>query len=197
MKLGIHDYLTKEDIIDDNILFQTITRILLESHIKQETALTQRLESDPNQISISVFKFGMVGPVPILSTTLPFEESISKMEKDDFLIKIGTQYMTATGAGHSYSKGLFELPVPDFEKYHGLVYGFRMSEKNHVDKRILKNNAQNYGLVVIIFPLLLRSILPNRAIIEKRLEELLEDYSDMSDLDEHFLTQAKRIFIYS
>jgi hypothetical protein len=103
--------------------------------------------------------------------------------------------MTTTGSGHDYTRGLFELPVPNFDKYHSLVYGFRIVEKNHSDSRIHQNAGKNYGLVVVIFPILYRSILPNRSIIEKRLEELLEAYSDMEELDEHFIIRARQIFL--
>ena len=102
--------------------------------------------------------------------------------------------MTATGAGHEYSRGLFELPVPNHEKYHGLVFGFQMMERNHNDIRIKKEKAKNYGLIVIIYPLLFRSILPIRSTIEKRLAELLSAYSDMEELDNQFITRVKNIF---
>ncbi|MFX0184371.1 MAG: response regulator [Candidatus Hodarchaeota archaeon] len=195
MKLGIQDYLTKDEILETSSLRQTITQVLLEHRALQETALAQRLKDNPDDLSISVFKFGKIGPEPFLASNLPFENIISHHEKENFLIKIGTHYMTATGSGHDYARGLFELPVPNFDKYHSLVYGFRMVEKNHSDSRIHQNAGKNYGLVVVIFPILYRSILPNRSIIEKRLEELLEAYSDMEELDEHFISRTRQIFL--
>ncbi len=194
MKLGIKDYLTKEEFFTNLNLRQIITPILLEHHAQQEMALTQRLKANPDLFSISVYKFGRFGPEPFLTSALPFEDSISSQEKESFLIKIGTHYFSATGAGHAYSQGLFELPVPDHDKYRGLVFGFRMTEKNHKDERIKRSGGKNYGLIVIIFPVFFRSILPNRSIIEKRLEELLSGYSDMEEIDEHFITRAKNIF---
>lgn len=195
MKLGIKDYLTKEELMETTTLHQAITQVLLEHRTMQETALAQRLQENPEDLSISVFKFGNVGPEPFLTSILPFEESISPLEKENFLIKFGTHAFTAVGAGHEYAQGLFELPVPDYEKYLSLVYGFRMTEKNHQDTRIQQNAGQNYGLVVFIFLKLYRSILPNRSTIEKRLEELLSVYSDMDELDENFIHRTRRIFL--
>ena len=123
--------------------------------------------------------------------------------------------MSATGTGHNYAQGLYELPVPSprvdaaledpedvnppnpFSKYHSLVYGFRMTEKDHYDERIKHNKSLNYGLVVVIFPILYRSILPNRAVIERRLKELLSSYQDMEELDLEFLKRAQNIFFLS
>jgi CheY-like chemotaxis protein len=197
MKLRIQDYLTKDEILETTSLRQTITQVLLEHRAIRETALAQRLKNNPDDLSISVFKFGKIGPEPFLTSNLPFEKVISPVEKENFLIKIGTHYMTATGSGHDYARGLFELPVPNFDKYHSLVYGFRMAERNHSDARIQQSASENYGLVVMIFPILYRSILPNRSVIEKRLEELLDAYSDMEELDEHFITRARQIFLSS
>lgn len=194
MKLGIQDYLTKDDFLTNDTLRPIITQILLEHRAQREMVLARRLKADPDQLSVSVYKFGQYGPEPFLTSLLPFEESISQQEKENFLIKIGTHYMTATGAGHEYSRGLFELPVPNYDKYRGLVFGFRMAERSHNDARIQRSEAKNYGLIVIFFPVLFRSILPNRSTIEKRLDELLSAYSDMEELDEHFLTRAKNIF---
>jgi CheY-like chemotaxis protein len=196
MKLGIKDYLTKEELMETTSLHQAITQVLLEHRAMQETALAQRLQDNPDDLSISVFKFGSIGPEPFLTSTLPFEESISPLEKENFLIKFGTHAFTAVGAGHEYAKGRFyDLPVPNHDDYHGLVYGFRMTEKNHEDARIQQNAGENYGLVIILFPLLYRSILPNRSTIEKRLEELLSAYSDMDELDENFIHRTRKIFL--
>ncbi|MFX0124286.1 MAG: response regulator [Candidatus Hodarchaeota archaeon] len=194
MKLGIKDYLTKDDFLTTDALRPIVTQILLEHRVQQEMILSRRLESDPSQISVSVYKFGNLGPEPFLSSPLPFEEFVSPQEKENFLIKLGAHYMTATGAGHEYSRGLFELPVPNYEKYHGLVFGFQMMERGHNDARIKKQRAKNYGLIVIIYPVLFRSILPIRSTIEKRLSELLSAYSDMEELDNQFITRVKNIF---
>lgn len=194
MKLGIQDYITKDDLltISTSSLQEIITKILLEYRAQQEVALTRRLAADPARLSVSVFKFSKMGPEPFLSSKLPFE--LSPREEETFLIKIGAHYMTVTGAGHAYSKGLFELPVPQYEKYHGLVFAFRLNEKNHVDDRFKGSLAKNYGLVVVIFPILFRTILPRRSIIEKKLEDLVENYSDMDELDEDFISKVKKIF---
>ncbi|MFX0210309.1 MAG: response regulator [Candidatus Hodarchaeota archaeon] len=194
MKLGIKDYLTKDDFLTTDALRPVITQILFEHRIQQGMILSRRLQADPGQISVSVYKFGRLGPEPFLTSALPFEESVSTQEKENFLIKLGAHYMTATGAGHEYSRGLFELPVPNHEKYHGLVFGFQMMERSHNDARIKKDKAKNYGLIVVIYPVLFRSILPIRSTIEKRLSELLSAYSDMGELDDHFITRVKNIF---
>ncbi|MFX1506201.1 MAG: response regulator [Promethearchaeota archaeon] len=194
MKLGIKDYLTKDDFLTTDALRPVITQILLEHRIHQGMILSRRLQADPGQLSVSVYKFGKLGPEPFLTSTLPFKESVSSHEKENFLIKLGAHYMTATGAGHEYSRGLFELPVPNYEKYHGLVYGFQMMDRNHNDARIKKEKAKNYGLIVILYPILFRSILPNRSTIEKRLTELLSAYSDMGELDGQFIARIKNIF---
>lgn len=195
MKLGVQDYLTKEEMFEPENLKQTITQVLLEHRARQETVLARQLSENPEQLSVSVFKFGEVGPEPFLTSKLPFEDSISEIEKENFLIKIGTYYMSATGAGHDYARGLFELPVPNHEKYRGLVYAFQMVSNDFTDKRIQKTMGANYGLVVVLFPVLFRSVLPNRATIEKRLEELLAAYSTMEELNENFLVQTRKIFM--
>ncbi len=194
MKLGIQDYLTKEDFISmsTDSLQEIFFKILLEHQAHQEGALTRRLAADPTQLSVSVFKFSKIGPEPFLSSRLPFE--LSTREEETFLLKIGAHYMTVTGAGHAYSKGLFELPVPNYDKYHGLVFGFRLNEKNNIDSQLKENAAKNYGMVVIIFPILFRTILPRRSIIEKKMEELVKNYSNMEQLDEDFLSKVKNIF---
>lgn len=194
MKLGVQDYLTKDEFLTTDSLRSIMTQILLEHRAQQEMILSRRLQADPGELSVSVYKFGKLGPEPFLTSPLPFEETVSSQEKDNFLIKLGAHYMTATGAGHEYSRGLFELPVPNYEKYHGLVFGFRMMEKNLYDARLQDSNRKNYGLIVIIFPILFRSILPIRSTIEKRLTELLEAYSDMGELDKQFITRVKNIF---
>ncbi len=216
MKLGIQDYITKEDLLQTD-LRDIIVPLLLEHNLLQETVLAKRLKTDPTQLSISVFKFGQVGPEPYLTSPLPFENAFeSEQNRESFLVKLGTHYMSATGTGHNYAQGLYELPVPStrfdaaigdkdgksqtqnpFSKYHSLVYGFRMTEKDHFDERIKLNNSMNYGLVVVIFPILYRSILPNRAVIEKRLSELLSSYQDMEELDLEFLKRAQNIFLLS
>ncbi len=194
MKLGIQDYITKDELltISTSSLQEIITKILLEYSAIQEVALTRRLAADPARLSVSVFKFSKMGPEPFLSSKLPFE--LSPREEETFLIKIGAHYMTVTGAGHAYSKGLFELPVPQQEKYHGLVFAFRLGEKNQLDDRFKGSLAKNYGLVVVIFPVLFRTILPRRSIIEKKMEDLIEKYSDMDELDEGFISKVKKIF---
>jgi CheY-like chemotaxis protein len=194
MKLGIKDYLTKDDFLTTDSLRPIITQVLLEYRVQQEMILSRRLKADPGQISVSVYKFGNLGPEPFLSSPLPFEEVVSPQERDNFLIKLGAHYMTATGAGHEYSRGLFELPVPNYEKYHGLVFGFQMMERSLIDARIKRKNLKNYGLIVIIYPVLFRSILPIRSTIEKRLSELLSAYSDMGELDNHFIARVKNLF---
>ena len=214
MKLGIQDYITKEDLLQSD-LQASIVPLLLERKILQETVLAKRLKADPTQISISVYKFGKIGPEPYLTSPLPFEAAFeSEQNRESFLVKLGTHYMSATGTGHNYAQGLFELPVPShrvdvalddtklgkqskdpFRRYHSLVYGFRMTEKDHFDERIKLNNSMNYGLVVIIFPILFRSILPNRSVIERRLKELLSSYEDMEELDLEFLKRAQKIFL--
>ncbi len=217
MKLGIQDYITKEDLLQADFK-ENIVPLLLERKLLQETVLAKRLEADPTQLSISVFKFGQVGPEPYLTSPLPFENAFeSEQDRESFLVKLGTHYMSATGTGHDYAQGLYELPVPSphpfiasnnhqeetiqppspFSKYHSLVYGFRMTEKDHVDERIKLNNSLNYGLVVVTFPILYRSILPNRAVIEKRFSELLSAYHDMEELNIEFLKRAQQIFLLS
>lgn len=194
MKLGIQDYLTKDELlsISTSSLQEIVTKILLEYRAHQEVALTRRLAADPARLSVSVFKFSKMGPEPFLSSRLPFK--LSPREEETFLIKIGAHFMTVTGAGHSYSKGLFELPVPQYEKYHALVFAFRLSEKNLVDDRFKGSRAKNYGLVVVIFPILFRTILPRRSIIEKKMEDLVDNYSDMEELNEDFISKVKKIF---
>jgi CheY-like chemotaxis protein len=193
MKLGIQDYIRKEDIFKTDFR-EVMVPLLLERRLQQETVLAKRLEENPNQLSITVFKFSSFGPEPVLTTDLPFEFA-DELEKETFLIKVGTQFMSATGGGHEYSQGLYELPVPGSDKYHSLVYAFRMKEELHSDKRIQQNGARNYGLVAVIFPVLYRSILPNRSLIERRLKELLETYSDIAKIDTNFLTHTRKIFL--
>jgi CheY-like chemotaxis protein len=194
MKLGIQDYLTKEELLSmsANSLHEIFTKILLEHQVHQEVVLARRLAADPTRLSVSVFKFSKIGPEPFLSSRLPFE--LPPIEEETFLIKIGAHYMTVTGAGHAYSKGLFELPVPNYDKYHGLVFGFRLNEMNLNDKRFKGSAAKNYGLAVIFFPVLFRTILPRRYIIEKKMEDLIKNYSDMDELDEDFISKVKNIF---
>jgi hypothetical protein len=207
MKLGIQDYLTGEDLLKENFR-NSIVQILLQHHVMKETELKRRLEENPTQISVSLFKFGNMGPEPVITTVLPFEDLFfTDQDKDTFLIRIGTHYMSATATGHDYAEGLFELPVPhknegveeensqNFNRYHSLVFGFRMVEKKHQDSRIKKNGSLNYGLVVVIFPILFRSILPNRSVIERKLNDLLSSYSDMDELNIDFLINAKQIFL--
>jgi CheY-like chemotaxis protein len=135
MKLGIQDYLTKDELlsISTSSLQEIVTKILLEYRAHQEVALTRRLAADPASLSVSVFKFSKMGPEPFLTSPLPFKLSIR--DEETFLIKIGAHYMTVTGAGHAYSKGLFELPVPQYDKYHGLVFAFCLNKNNHIDDR--------------------------------------------------------------
>ncbi|MHA1967775.1 MAG: response regulator [Candidatus Hodarchaeales archaeon] len=194
MKLGIQDYLTKDELlsISTSSLQEIITKILLEYRAHQEVALARRLAADPARLSVSVFKFSKMGPEPFLTSRLPFKLSIR--DEETFLIKIGAHYMTVTGAGHAYSKGLFELPVPQYDKYHGLVFAFCLNEKNQIDDRFKGSAAKNYGLVVVIFPVLFRTILPRRSIIEKKMEELIHNYTDMEELDEDFISKVKNIF---
>jgi CheY-like chemotaxis protein len=207
MKLGIQDYLTGEDLLKENFR-NSIVQILLQHHVMKETELKRRLEENPTQISVSLFKFGNMGPEPVITTVLPFEDLFfTDQDKDTFLIRIGTHYMSATATGHDYAEGLFELPVPhknegveeensqNFNRYHSLVFGFRMVEKKHQDSRIKKNGSLNYGLVVVIFPILFRSILPNRSVIERKLNDLLSSYTDMDELNIDFLINAKQIFL--
>ena len=207
MKLGIQDYLTGEDLLKEDFR-NSIVQILLQHHVMKETELKRRLEENPTQISVSLFKFGNMGPEPVITTVLPFEDLFfTDQDKDTFLIRIGTHYMSATATGHDYAEGLFELPVPhknegveeensqNFNRYHSLVFGFRMVEKKHQDSRIKKNGSLNYGLVVVIFPILFRSILPNRSVIERKLNDLLSSYTDMDELNIDFLINAKQIFL--
>jgi len=207
MKLGIQDYLTKEDLLKEDFR-NSVVQILLQHRVMRETELKRRLEENPTQISVSLFKFGNMGPEPVITTVLPFEDLFfTDQDKDTFLIRIGTHYMSATATGHDYAEGLFELPVPhknegveeensqNFNRYHSLVFGFRMVEKKHQDLRIKKNGSLNYGLVVVIFPILFRSILPNRSVIERKLNDLLSSYTDMDELNIDFLINAKQIFL--
>ena len=95
------------------------------------------------------------------------------------------------------NEGVGEENIQYFNRYHSLVYGFRMADMKHQDTRIQSNGSLNYGLIVVIFPILFRSILPNRSVIERKLNDLLSSYTDMGDLNLVFLIKAKEIFISS
>lgn len=139
---------------------------------------------DPAPLSVSVYKFSKMStyPEPFLSSRLPFKIPIRNEET--FLFKLGEQYMIGTETERiNPLKGLSELPVPQYENYNGLVFAFRLSEKIH-------------GIVVIIFPVLDRTKLPKKAIIENKLAELVDSYSDIflyvdEELDEDFISEVK------
>ncbi|NHJ01045.1 MAG: response regulator [Candidatus Heimdallarchaeota archaeon] len=195
MKLGIQDYITKEDFIasDSETIKEIIFKIMLEYHTKQELLLTRRLRANPDRISVFVYRFGERGPEVFLRTKLPFNK-LSSLEEENFLIKLGIHYMAATGSGHEYATGLYELPVPAHPKYHALVYAFQMKDSNPKSYH-LESKEMNYGIIVILFPVLFRSILPLRSIIENKLDKLMYEYSDMQELDSELISRVKSIFI--
>ena len=192
MKLGVQEYFRKDELFQTD-LSKIINPLLLEYRMKQESALSSLLKNNPNQLSVSVFKFSEIGPEPVITTLLPFEFP-DEIKKETFLLKIGTQFMSATGSGHEYSQGLYELPVPGFEKYHSLVYAFHKEVESALDEQTEDQMALKYGIIVIIFPLLYRSMLPNRSMIDKRLRSLLDEYSDIEEIDNNFLFRTQKIF---
>ena len=179
MKLGIKDYLTKDEFLTTYTLHPLVTQILLEHRIQQEMILSRRLQADPGQLSVSVYKFGNLGPEPFLSSPLPFKEVVSSQEKDNFLIKLGAHYMTATGAGHEYSRGLFELPVPGFPNFRSFVYSFDVLDPNNQDPR---SQGKNYCLLVFLFPTWVQEFLVHPFELEKIIREKIVDITALEQL---------------
>ncbi|MHA1215157.1 MAG: response regulator [Candidatus Hodarchaeales archaeon] len=195
MKLGVEHYLVKDEISSQDIIQEIIPQELIRSYSLRQTDLKVHLENNSCQLSVLVFRFGLLGPEPFLTSCLPFENGLDEKQREEYLIKLGTQYMTATGAGHEYALGLFELPVFGHNNYHALVYSFWMKEKNHPDKRIRQNEGNNYGLVVILYPKIFRAILPTRFEIEKKIDHIISLYESMDELNQVFIEKIRNIFL--
>ncbi|MHA1971959.1 MAG: response regulator [Candidatus Hodarchaeales archaeon] len=192
-KLGVNNYLIRDEVISEGLIKEIIPQELLKGYISKQTDLKAHIRDDSCQLSVLVFKFGILGPEPYLTSCLPFEGLLEEGKKEEFLIKLATQYMSATGAGQEYALGLFEFPVFGHNSYHALVYSFWMKEENHPDKRI-QLKEQNYGLVVILYPKIFRAVLPTRFEIEKRIDQIISFYRSMNELDEEFIEKIRRIF---
>lgn len=194
MKAGIEDYITKDDVLRSNELINAIDQIIKKRMSSDNTlSISRELMKNPKQLSISIFRFGQFGPEPIYKSQLPFD--LSKEKEDAFYLRIGLYYMTSIGAGHTFAEGLYELPVPDYDDFHGLVFGFRMKDTGNTDSRF-EQIGKNYGLIVIIYPKIYRSIIPDHASLETKIAEVILEYADMNSLAQiSFIDRIRRFFL--
>jgi len=133
IKSDADDYITKKDILKyrSNSFKEIISSIINNRKNRKLVDLHRELLRNSSSI-------GVIYPVPMFDSPLPFSASISP---EQFYLQLGVHFMSSVGSGHGYPRGLFRLPVPKFNDYYSYVYAFRIKDNDCSETRL---NGENY-----------------------------------------------------
>ena len=157
-----------------------------EVHLKRQLNATKEYALNTNQISGIIYRQTDLGPsawvrdsfIPVIYQKFPNENEVN-----DELIRIGLVLTTALGQGSSYTLGLSELPISDYDIV-AICYA-KLLEINET-----KNKS--YVIVAIFFPKKLQSLIEKRVVLEKIFIEHFEPIKDFDQLDLNWLFNLKR-----
>ena len=157
-----------------------------EIHLKRQLNATKEYALNTNQISGIIYRQTDLGPsawvrdsfIPVLYKKFTNEHDIN-----DELIRIGLILTTALGQGGSYTLGLSELPIADYD-----IVAICFTKL--LDLNDTKNKS--YVIVTVFFPKKLVSLIEKRVVLEEVFKEHFNGIKDFDQLDENWLFELKK-----
>ncbi|MFV2016013.1 MAG: hypothetical protein ACC656_11320 [Candidatus Heimdallarchaeota archaeon] len=140
-------------------------------------------------IPLAIFHLTEEGPSVLYRD---FEELTgSDLDKQDLTRKINNlaaNLIAATGSGHTYSEGCFDVKLDNTSKFRLFVIAIRRPNINYSDPRI----KIGYFHVVLFIPLELALTLPSISKMENDLyDTVLSDMKDSSDFEPNKIKKLK------
>ena len=178
----------REQDVNEWFIAIFIRDISHEVHLKKQLNATKEYALNTNQISGIVYRQTDLGPSAwIKDSYIPavYQKFTTDHDRNDELIRIGLVLTTALGQGSSYTLGLSELPIADYDIV-AICYA-KLFE-------IIPNESKNksYVIVAIFFPKKLESLIEKRITLEKIFTEHFEHITNFDQLDVEWLLNLKR-----
>lgn len=178
----------REQDVNEWFIAIFIRDISHEVHLKKQLNATKEYALNTNQISGIVYRQTDLGPSAwIKDSYIPavYQKFATDHGRDDELIRIGLVLTTALGQGSSYTLGLSELPIANYDIV-AICYT-KLFE-------IIPNESKNksYVIVAIFFPKKLESLIEKRTTLEKIFAEHFESIKNFEQLDVDWLHNLKR-----
>lgn len=157
-----------------------------EVHLKRQLNATKEYALNTNQISGIIYRQTELGPtawvrdkyIPVIYQRFPDEHEVN-----DELIRIGLVLTTALGQGSSYTLGLSELPIADYDIVAICFTTFL---------EINESKGRSYVIVTIFFPKKLESLIEKRVVLEKIFEEHFKNVHNFDQLTLDWLYDLKK-----
>ena len=165
------------------IFFRDISH---EVHLKRQLNATKEFALNTSQITGIVYRQTDLGPSAwVKDEIIPtiHQKFTSEHEYEDELIRIGLILTTALGQGASYTLGLSELPILDYDII-AICYTVMLNN----------NDAKNksYVIVAILFPKKLTSLIEKRSVLEEIFKEHFDGITDFVQLTQSWLADLKK-----
>ena len=157
-----------------------------EIHLKKQLNATKEYALNTHQISGIVYRQTDLGPSAwIKDSFIPavYQKFLSEHERNDELIRIGLVLTTALGQGSSYTLGLSELPIADYDIV-AICYTTMLE--------INETKNKSYVIVAIFFPKKLESLIEKRITLEKIFVEHFENIKGFEQLNTDWLFNLKK-----
>lgn len=157
-----------------------------EVHLKRQLNATKEYALKTYQITGVIYRQTDLGPSAWVRDKIipPIHEKFTREhEREDELIRIGLILTTALGQGGSYTLGLSELPISDYN-IRAVCYT-TMLDKN-------EPNSKSYVIVAILFPKKLNSLIEKPSILEEIFKDHFEGITEFDQLTDKWLAELKR-----
>ena len=157
-----------------------------EIHLKRQLNATKEYALNTNQICGIIYRQTELGPtawvrdkyMPVIYQKFPDENEVN-----DELIRIGLVLTTALGQGSSYTLGLSDLPISDYDIV-AICYTTFLE--------IYETKGKSYVIVVIFFPKKLESLIEKRVVLEEIFAEHFKDIKNFDQLTLDWLNELKK-----
>lgn len=146
-----------------------------------------------NDIPLAIFNLTEMGPSVLYRD---FEElKGSELDETDLTTKINTlaaNLIAATGSGHSYNEGCFDIKMDSKSGFRLFVIAIKMPNINYIDPRI----KSGYFHVVLFIPLDLALTLPSISKMEDELYGIVKkQMKNSNDFNPKKIKKLKRKLI--
>lgn len=146
-----------------------------------------------NDIPLAIFNLTEMGPSVLYRD---FEElKGSELDETDLTTKINTlaaNLIAATGSGHSYNEGCFDIKMDNKSGFRLFVIAIKMPNINYIDPRI----KSGYFHVVLFIPLDLALTLPSISKMEDELYGIVKkQMKNSNDFNPKKIKKLKRKLI--
>lgn len=163
-----------------------IRDISYEVHMKRQLNATKEYALNTSQIGGIIYRQTDLGPSAWVKDEIisPVHQKFtSNHEREDEIIRIGLILTTALGQGASYTLGLSELPISDYDII-ALCYTTMLKK--------IESKNKSYVIVAILFPKKLTSLIDKRSVLEEIFKDHFKNIHDFSQLDNKWLSDLKR-----